>query len=131
MEVMEIKEKLNSIYSKVPDFQCKEGCWDCCGPIHWSPAEDVVIDDWLKQHGRKQRFINSVADFLRCPYLDADDKCTIYEVRPIVCRLSGVVPEMPCEYGSPKRMLSSKEGSEIFRAIIKVADNSLTCDRGE
>ena len=32
---------------------------------------------------------------MRCPYLK-NDRCVIYPVRPIVCRLQGNVPELLC-----------------------------------
>jgi Fe-S-cluster containining protein len=37
-----------------------------------------------------------------CPYLAADGACSIYELRPKVCKDYGVVPDLPCEYLYPK-----------------------------
>jgi Fe-S-cluster containining protein len=37
-----------------------------------------------------------------CPYLGIKGECTIYHMRPQVCRDYGVVPELPCEYLYPK-----------------------------
>lgn len=34
----------------------------------------------------------------KCPFLRADYKCNIYENRPEVCRLFGIVPQMPCKW---------------------------------
>lgn len=36
-----------------------------------------------------------------CAYL-VDGKCSIYNIRPKVCRDYGVVPDLPCEYLYPK-----------------------------
>lgn len=34
----------------------------------------------------------------RCPFLRRDCKCNIYENRPEVCRLMGVIDKMPCKF---------------------------------
>lgn len=41
---------------------------------------------------------NENMDLNKCPFLRKDLKCNIYENRPEVCRLMGIVPQMPCEY---------------------------------
>lgn len=49
----------------------------------------------------------AVARFLRdspaggglCPALTADERCGVYEVRPMVCRLWGAAEPMPCPWG--------------------------------
>ncbi len=35
----------------------------------------------------------------RCPALTADDRCSVYEDRPTVCRLWGAQQAMPCPHG--------------------------------
>ena len=34
----------------------------------------------------------------RCPFLRADCRCNIYDVRPAICRKYGEIPELRCEY---------------------------------
>ena len=34
----------------------------------------------------------------KCPFLRPDMKCNIYECRPEVCRLFGMIERLPCEY---------------------------------
>jgi len=47
----------------------------------------------------------------KCPYLQKN-KCIIYPVRPIVCRLQGVIKQLPCKYNK-KNILSERELLEI------------------
>ncbi|GAB7129184.1 hypothetical protein JCM19000A_36920 [Silvimonas sp. JCM 19000] len=37
-------------------------------------------------------------DHLDCVYLGADG-CTVYAERPLICRLFGTVPSLPCPHG--------------------------------
>ena len=34
---------------------------------------------------------------MKCPFLK-NDRCSIYQVRPIVCRLQGNIPDLPCRF---------------------------------
>jgi len=55
-----------------------------------------------------------------CPYLTEDKKCEIYPVRPLVCRLFGVMPEVEklrCPFIEPEKTISYKEYEKIVREI--------------
>lgn len=49
-----------------------------------------------------------------CPYLK-QGKCSVYEVRPKVCQLYGMIPEMPCEYLYPE--LAQKKAHDMAEKI--------------
>lgn len=69
---------------------CKQGAWPYAvllqseeerrrfGP--WS--ESVLLND---HDGRRTAFVIAYRDG-RCPFLGADDRCTIYDTRPTSCR---------------------------------------------
>ena len=104
----EIKKRLEDIYSQIPSFDCKH-CHQCEGPIVWFEPEEIMMRDYLKKHNMK--YLKwSKEQFERnknkCPYLKKG-RCSIYEVRPIVCRLQGVVPDLPCKHN--KNVMMSKE----------------------
>lgn len=44
---------------------------------------------------------------MRCPYLQ-DNRCSIYPVRPMSCRLQGNTSLLPCKY-TQKLLLSDKK----------------------
>lgn len=76
--------RLHQIYAKVPKIACKGLCVDSCGPIQMYKIE-------YKRLGEPPAAMT-------CTLLK-DGRCTRYEDRPLICRLWGVVPEMPCPWG--------------------------------
>lgn len=76
---------LNAVYREIPAMECAEGCSDCCGPIRWSLIEQVNIARWLLKRGRPML----VSEGEDCPYLEGG-RCSIYPVRPYLCRIFGV-----------------------------------------
>jgi len=128
----ELIDKLSKIYSRIPDFKCREGCGECCGPIpHFTEGtifdlsnighveiEKEAIKEYLRLTGKKYKTVTVVEE--SCPYLIEDKKCEIYPVRPLVCRLFGVMPEaeeLRCPYIKPERTISYKKLEKIVRQI--------------
>lgn len=77
------------------DGNCSQ-CGACCGAfLPVSDAEVKKIKNYVKAHHIKPQkhgtavLANPAVDF-NCPFLDTTkkcEKCTIYEVRPMICRL--------------------------------------------
>jgi len=68
------------------NFPCT-GCGACCRVISW--ADDVVVrDDPEHPHYFPYTHKDGV-----CEKLGPDNKCTIYETRPLICRI-----EDSCKY---------------------------------
>ena len=55
----------------------------------------------------------------KCPYLQ-NNRCIIYPVRPIVCRLQGVIKQLPCKYNN--KILTEEEFLKIKNAFNKLLD---------
>lgn len=52
---------------------------------------------------------------MTCPMLSPTGKCTVYTVRPFICRLWGATPTLQCPHGcKPERWLTTEEAHEIF-----------------
>jgi hypothetical protein len=61
---------------RVPKIHgCPKGCSRCCGPVPFA------LPEWSRVPHRK-------ATRTTCPYVE-NDRCAIYESRPITCRLFG------------------------------------------
>lgn len=73
------------------DGKCS-GCGNCCSNI--LPLSDVEvkrIHEYIRKNGIKEQkklFASPDALDMTCPFRDeANRKCTIYEVRPAICRV--------------------------------------------
>jgi len=105
----------------IPNFECKH-CHNCCGPIVWFKPEEILISDYL--HNKKiKRFLWTKEEFeqnqMRCPYL-IDNRCIIYPVRPIVCRLQGNISELKCKLSNNAILMSEKEKDNVRKEFIKL-----------
>jgi Fe-S-cluster containining protein len=59
---------------------------------------------------------------LRCPMLSVNGRCTVYSVRPFICRLWGTIETLACPEGcQPERWLSRTEAQEIFERLRAIA----------
>lgn len=84
--MQERMSRLDELYSQIPKFKCIEGCTDCCGPVPANPEESKRIGKkpgvFYDEHG------------LLCEFAK-DGGCSVYENRPLVCRIFGTVPSEP------------------------------------
>lgn len=81
--------KIDQLRRQIPGFACEPGCHDCCGPVTASSEEmsrlpvksgaehDAALAEW------------------NCVHLGAQG-CEVYEQRPLICRLFGTTPSLPC-----------------------------------
>lgn len=74
-------------------MRCDHGCGECCGVVACSKAEYATIEKVVKAKG-----IRPVRQGTTCP-LYIDGQCSIYEARPLACRLYGHVKDMACPRG--------------------------------
>lgn len=111
---MGFNKQLQELYDMIPEFKCKKGCHECCGMISWLAIEEEPIRIFMKEHNIK--YVRwGIDDYLQnqllCPYLKGD-KCIIYEVRPLVCRLYGNSPDLPCPHAKEQKL--SKQKTDII-----------------
>lgn len=108
---------------KIPTFQCKTGCTDCCGIAPFNDNEkDAAMQRFpLIQFERNEiapeTWTPSIAvETANCPFIK-DGGCAIYDIRPLTCRLFGAVddPRMECWHGcGPKKKLSETHSRQII-----------------
>lgn len=112
-----------------PITSCKAGCGNCCKiNVSITEHEALIISIHTGKVIAKSLFLTSKPDFhgSPCPFL-IDDKCSIYSVRPFVCRRQ--VSIMPSEYWChPNISLDVKvpmvEFSELSNAFYAIAARS-------
>jgi Fe-S-cluster containining protein len=105
--------EIEDLYNLIPDFICTPGCHECCKNFG-VPSRTQVEDERVKAFLRKHQMQLGQAKGGTCPYL-IQDGCSIYPVRPLICRLYGTSPNYKCKMDvAPVRFLHEDEEAEIF-----------------
>ena len=110
---------MQALYAELPHVECKRLCRQCCGPVVQSGSltrlEFERIADYKPSPPDPQ-------DFMACSMLDGEHgTCRVYELRPMICRLWGVVPSMRCPYGcEPERWLTEDESRAYMRRAEEI-----------
>ena len=103
------RQKIRFFRSRIPSFECRPGCHDCCGPVTASSEEMAMLP--VKSGAEHEA---ALAD-LSCPHLGSDG-CQVYADRPLVCRLFGTTPSLACPNGKrPEVMLDLRIERQIQR----------------
>ena len=98
---------LDDLRSRIPSFKCVVGCHDCCGPVTASSEEMSRLP--VKSAAEHDKALAA----LSCPHLGAHG-CEVYGERPLICRLFGTTPNLPCPNGMrPLYMIDSATEAEI------------------
>lgn len=95
--VKEIDKRLDNYFKQYRDYICcKEGCSYCCenGDYPLSETELMfIMQGFAKTDNETKRLVQeNISKMSRggaCPFL-INKKCSIYEYRPIICRVHGL-----------------------------------------
>ncbi len=116
--------KLQELYAGIPEIDCKGLCHTSCTIV---PAAKIEIKRARERMGGKNPF-NPIAlvrelgsskepKIPSCAALK-EGRCSIYHVRPGICRLYGVAEGIECPFGcQPKKKLSKQEAYKIIREV--------------
>jgi Fe-S-cluster containining protein len=96
---------------QIPSFECVKGCHDCCGPVTASSEEMSRLP--VKSDAEHDAALND----LSCVHLGPDG-CTVYEDRPLICRLFGTTPRMACPNDRrPEEMVDEEVELDVHHFI--------------
>jgi len=84
--------KIDQLRRQIPGFACVPGCHDCCGPVTASSEEMSRLP--VKSDAEHDA---ALAEW-NCVHLGPQG-CEVYEQRPLICRLFGTTPSLPCPRG--------------------------------
>ncbi|MCY1398068.1 hypothetical protein D9M71_130940 [compost metagenome] len=84
--------KIDHLRRQIPGFACKSGCHDCCGPVTASSEEMARLP--VKSAAEHE----AALAHWNCVHLGPDG-CQAYDQRPLICRLFGTTPSLPCPEG--------------------------------
>jgi uncharacterized protein len=103
------KQKLDELYKQIPvTIKCQGLCQESCGPI----AMTEVEFERISETSGTTPCINESGI---CSLLK-DGKCSVYSIRPVICRLFGLIESMKCPFGCvpTPRYLTKEEGFKIL-----------------
>lgn len=98
-------------------FKCI-GCGECCGLVPVTEQELKQIREKVKKMAwyEIKRLRQQKRDPFTCIFRDEEkNKCSIYEVRPLICQMFGFYREMVCPHNPEHAVLDHREGmKKIF-----------------
>jgi Fe-S-cluster containining protein len=113
---------LATLHAQIPDPGCKGLCVEACGPIDMHPYERARIRKAGVVIPQPEEAVAQLLDTgaYACPAL-ADGRCSVYEVRPLICRLWGAVEDLRCEHGCtpPGGHLPAADARKILNATLE------------
>ena len=123
----DVTDRLDRLYDKLPTIACRGKCQNSCGPIRMSAAELARITKRFghepKWHGIGRAIALTILgrqEALTCPLLK-DGRCGVYAIRPMICRLFGLVKKMACPFGcEPDRWLTDAEAHRFLDEAVRI-----------
>jgi uncharacterized protein len=110
-------QRLDKLYARLPKLDCKRQCFESCGPIMFAPAE------WERMSEHVGFEPAALPGCVSCPLLSAAGACTVYAIRPIICRLFGLVKRLACPFGcQPERWVTDDEAFELLDRVWRILD---------
>lgn len=100
-------KSLPIIYQPTPSMRCDSGCGACCGPVTVTKPEAKAIEAYIKSQG-----ITPIKQGITCP-LYLDGTCSIYPVRPFICREFGHSSLLSCKHGYNVNLPPSESAKRI------------------
>ena len=123
----DVPRRLRRVFAEIPSINCKGLCWGTCGPITVTALEDRTIREYCednniqhKQLPRSKEDVRArmIEGCMECPHLNKNKQCDIYQVRPAICRMFGVVEGMACPFGcEPEGVLTDKHSQKLLRRL--------------
>jgi hypothetical protein len=126
--------ELERLYAQVPSVACQRRCGSACGPIILTDLEAQRLRLATHTKPRTVPTADGNPDTTRCVYLAPDQRrCTVYAIRPLICRVFGAVKRLSCPFGcAPVRWLTDHEFLAIAQAVERLGGGRVlrTDERG-
>lgn len=118
----------DALYAELPTIECRGQCADSCTTIAMTrPESDRIVRAGGPRlpHDPPAR-----PSFLPCPALSQFNTCTVYRLRPLVCRIWGMTEYMACPAGCRPAggFLTDKQAHEFFARGYEIAGDFETAE---
>lgn len=114
---------VEALWDIVPTINCKGLCQAACTGIGMSQREWNMLD--AAGHGD----IGYDENTEHCNKLGAFGQCTIYELRPMICRVWGASEALPCPYGCTA-VMNDGMSAALNLAMMRLSDEWIYIDEG-
>lgn len=122
-ESAEMIDSLQAIYAELPNLECQGKCQEACGPILMSDTEEQVMRSAGKTVPDPIEVLQST--HTNCPHLTPFGRCSVYEIRPLICRIWGSVKSMKCEWGCiPDEWLTDTQARSLLQRADALAGST-------
>lgn len=112
-------KELRELWDRVPKMNCKGLCGSYCGVIPASRVEEKVIEE------RDGEPLALHPGTMTCSKLDRNGRCSVYSVRPLICRLWGADRRETCPHGcEPERWLEPGEAGELLELAERMSGDT-------
>lgn len=109
---------LKELWDRVPEVHCKGLCQNYCGPIPCSKIEGELIEARSGRLALKR-------GTLQCSKLDHNGRCSVYSIRPLICRIWAADPKEACPHGCvPDRWLEPGEAAQLLAAAEELSGDT-------
>jgi len=109
-------EALEALYAELPAMQCQGLCSDSCYSLGQTRLEQQLVRD---RTGVELDLVQ--APPTACAALTMLNRCGVYDVRPMICRLWGMTAGMRCQYGcEPEGGFLT--GRQTYEFLARVAE---------
>jgi hypothetical protein len=118
---------LDELYAQLPGLQCKGLCHDSCTVTDGSELERQRVIERGTSIGpaigpRTLKAMIAAGNRPRCPALGPLNNCTVYDVRPLLCRVYGLTEGSRCQHGCvPDWVISDGAMLRAFRAVEELS----------
>ncbi|CAE6951395.1 MULTISPECIES: YkgJ family cysteine cluster protein [Pseudomonas] len=103
--------KIDYLRRQIPSFACIPGCHDCCGPVTASSEEMSRLPH------KSDAEHEAALEELNCVHLGPNG-CQVYDQRPLICRLFGTTPNLPCPHGrGPEVPIEPEFEAQVHKLI--------------
>lgn len=95
-----IDADLQVLYAQVPEINCKGLCHFACTAIDPTNRErELLAEAGVDLPPAQEMKRLAQQGLYRCPALTEEKTCSVYERRPIECRVWGASETLPCPHG--------------------------------
>lgn len=119
---------LDALYAELPPIQCRGLCADSCGRLPLYPVEQERI---AREAGVDIPDGRGIPTPAVCPALTMLGRCGVHEIRPMICRIWGLVENLPCEWGCVPDggRLSVADGYEFLARAAEICGETVIAAR--